>query len=547
MRMFKKVKIKFDGWSILSFLFVALLIIPSLHIFVNLLLPANENWQHIKDYLLKDYVTNSFQLVLFTGILTVLLGTSLSWLISVYAFPLRNFFKWSFILPLAIPPNIAAYTYSGLLSYTGMVQVTLRNSFQIQADPRYFDIMNIKGAIFIFTLFLFPYVYTITRAFLERQSASLIESARLLGKKPFAIFFSVILPCSRAAIIGSVSLVVLEVLNDYGVVQYFGIQTFSTAIFKTWFAMGDVNSAIKLSSSLMLIVLTILILERVLRGRKKYSYTTTKVRPLTPQPLTGIKGLLAFSYCLVIFAFSFLIPTAQLVYWSTLTYSSMLDSSFWKLIMNSLSVALVTTLLVMIVAAVIANYCRTNNHLLSKLYAKVTVLGYSIPGAIIAIGVLAWFIFLDKQLYGFHQIIHTDSVKLVLSSSIAMLLFAYVIRFLAMGFNSIQAGFEKIGTRFSEASRILGVNKTGTFFRVDLPMIKPALLSGCVLVFVEVIKELPLTLLLRPFNFDTLATKVFQYASDEMIQEAAIPSMIIITFSLLAIYFISQVETKGEN
>ena len=545
--MFNRVNIKFDGWAVLSFLFVALLIIPCLHIFVNLLLPANENWQHIKDYLLRDYVVNSLRLVLFTSVLTVLLGTSLSWLISVYDFPMRKFFKWAFILPLAIPPNIAAYTYSGLLSYTGILQVSLRNNFQIPADPKYFDIMNIKGAIFIFTLFLFPYVYTITRAFLERQSASLVESARLLGKKPLAIFFSIILPCSRAAIIGSVSLVILEVLNDYGVVQYFGIQTFSTAIFKTWFAMGDVNSAIKLASSLMLIVLTILILERVLRGRKKYSYTTTKVRPLAPQPLTGIKAVLAFSYCLVIFAFSFLFPTAQLVYWSSLTYQSTLDHSFWKLIFNSLSVASVTTLLVMIVAAVIANYCRTNDHLLSKLYAKVTVLGYSIPGAIIAIGVLAWFIFLDNQLYGFYQMINTNSVKLVLSSTIAMLLFAYVIRFLAMGFNSMQAGFEKIGNRFSEASRILGVNKTSTFFRVDLPMIKPALLSGFVLVFVEVIKELPLTLLLRPFNFDTLASKVFQYASDEMIQEAAIPSMIIIAFSLLAIYLVNWVEMKGEN
>lgn len=546
MRMFR-VKIKFDGWSVLSLLFVTLLIIPCLHIFVNLWLPANENWQHIKDYLLKDYVTNSLQLVLFTSILTVLLGTSLSWLISAYDFPLKKFFKWAFILPLAIPPNIAAYTYSGLLSYTGILQVSLRDNFQLQADPKYFDIMNIKGAVFIFTLFLFPYVYTITRAFLERQSASLVESARLLGKKPLAIFFSIVLPCSRAAIIGSVSLVILEVLNDYGVVQYFGIQTFSTAIFKTWFAMGDVNSAIKLSSSLMLIVLIILILERVLRGRKKYSYTTTKVRPLGPIPLTGIKGFLAFGYCVVIFAFSFLIPTAQLIYWSSLTYQSTLDHSFGRLILNSLSVALVTTLLVMIVAAIIANYCRTNVHLLSKLYAKVTVLGYSIPGAIIAIGVLAWFIFLDHQLYGLYQIVNVDSVKLVLSSSIVMLLFAYVIRFLAMGFNSMQAGFEKIGNRFSEASRILGVNKTGTFFRVDLPMIKPALLSGCVLVFVEVIKELPLTLLLRPFNFDTLASKVFQYASDEMIQEAAIPSMIIIAFSLLAIYFSNRIETKGEN
>ncbi|CCO08143.1 ABC transporter permease [Desulforamulus hydrothermalis] len=547
MRILNKIKPHLDIWSVLSFLFIALIVIPGFHIFINLFLPANENWQHIKDYLLKDYILNSLKLVLFTSIFTVLIGTSLSCLISVYSFPLRDFFKWAFVLPLAIPPNIAAYTYSGLISYTGIVQVSLRNYFNIQANPKYFDIMNIEGATFIFTLFLFPYVYTITRSFLEKQSASLIESARLLGRKPIEIFFTVILPCLRGAIIGSVSLVVLEVLNDFGVVQYFGIQTFSTAIFKTWFAMGDVNSAIKLSSSLMFIVLTILILERVLRGRKKYSYTSAKVRPISPQPLTGINKILAFGYCMLIFSFSFLIPTLQLLYWSFLTYKSTLNNSFWLLIINSLTVALITTLSVVIISVIIANYCRINDHVLSKIYAKITVVGYSVPGAVIAIGILAWFIFLDNQLYGIYKMVNSNSAKLVLSTSILMLIFSYVVRFLAMGFNSIQSGFEKIGNKFFEASRTLGVNKTETFFRVDLPMIKPAVLTSCVLVFVEVIKELPLTLLLRPFNFDTLTTKVFQYASDEMIQEAAIPSMIIIVISLISIYFINGVESKEDN
>ncbi|ABO50059.1 binding-protein-dependent transport systems inner membrane component [Desulforamulus reducens MI-1] len=545
MKMLKRYNL--DLWSMLSFLFISLIVIPSFYVFINLFVPANETWQHIKDYLLKDYIANSLTLVFFTSILTALIGTSLSWLISVFNFPMRNFFKWALILPLAIPPNIAAYTYSGLLSYTGIMQVSLRNHFNIHLQPKYFDIMNIEGATFIFTICLFPYVYTITRAFLEKQSASLIESARLLGKKPTEIFFTIVLPCTRAAIVGSVSLVILEVLNDYGVVQYFGIQTFSTAIFKTWFAMGDINSAVKLSASLMLMVLTMLLLEKALRGRKKYSYTNAKVRPISPKSLTGIKGLLATGYCLVIFAFSFLIPTLQLSYWSFLSYKNILDASFWLLTINSLGVALVTTCLVVCIAAIIANYCRINDGTTAKIYSKIIVAGYSIPGAVIAIGVLAWFIFLDQHFYWFYKIIHPDSAKLVLSTSIVILFFAYVIRFLAMGFNTLQSGFEKVGNKFYEASRTLGATKTETFFKVDLPMIKPAFFSGFVLVFVEVIKELPLTLLLRPFNFDTLATKVFQYASDEMIHEAAVPSMVIIIISLISIYFIHHREKRGKT
>jgi iron(III) transport system permease protein len=524
-------------WSILSFLFILLVVLPNFHIIINIFNKPNENWSHIKEYLLKDYIINSMTLVVFTGLFSILIGTSLAWMISVYDFPFRTFFKWGLVLPLAIPPYIAAYTYNGILNYTGVIQTFLRNVFNIQVNQKYFDIMSVKGAIFIFTMFLFPYVYIITKSFLEKQTASLIENARLLGRNSFEIFLYVVLPISRAAVVGGVSLVILEVLNDYGVVKYFGIPTFSTAIFQTWFAMGDIDSAIKLSAILMFLVFAILILEKIIRGRKKFSYTTSKVRPISRQELKGAKGALAFMFCFLIFSFGFFIPTLQLIYWSLLTYKKILNIKFWELTFNSLLIALFSAGLIVVAATVIANHCRISDGWISKIYSKITAAGYSIPGAVISIGVIVFFINLDSKMYWLYKMVNEDSGKLVLSISIVMLIFAYLIRFLAIGYNTIESGFEKVGKTFFEASRTLGMNITETFFKVDIKMIKSAILSGFILVFVDILKELPLTLILRPFNFNTLATKAFEYANDEMIHEAAISSLIIIIISVITIYF----------
>lgn len=547
MKVFNLMVKSLNIWSVFSFLFVLGIILSNLLVFTSLLQAPSENWQHIKEYLLADYISNTLLLITFTGLFTFLIGTSLAWLISFYDFPLRNFYKWAFILPLAIPAYIGAYTYTGLLNYTGILQSFLRNSFNFHVNPKLFDIMNIWGAVFIFTLFLLPYVYTIVSSFFQNQSASLIESARLLGRKPLNILFTVLLPLARPAIIAGVSLVVLEVLNDYGLVQYFGIPTFSTAIFKSWFGMGDIDSAIRLAASLLIIVFFILTLEKLLRGKRKVDSSTAKIRSIQLHKLSGYKSMLAFTYSFLIFSLSFLIPLLQLFYWSLITYNNVLSNKFWQLLWNSVFVALVATCIIVFASVIIANFQRISGTKLSKTYSKITTFGYSIPGAVIAIGVMVLFISLDQKLSWFYKIVNPESAKLVLSMSIAMLIFAYVIRFLAIGFNSVQTGFEKIGKKFFEASRTLGMTTTKTFLRIDLPMLKPALVGGFVLVFVDVLKELPLTLILRPFNFDTLATKVYQYANDEMIPEAAVPSLIIIAVSLISIFFLNKITMKEER
>ena len=540
----KYIKHKLNSWGALSFIFVLLVIMPCMYIFIHLLDKPNENWYHIKTYLLKDYVINTIKIVIATGISTMIIGTTLAWLIAAYDFPLKKFFKWVLILPLTVPPYIAAYTYNGVFNYTGVVQKFFRDVMKMNLDPKYFDIMSLKGSVFIFTVFLFPYVYMITRAFLEKQSASLIENARILGRDSISIFLYVILPISRGAIVGGVSLVILEVLNDFGVVSYFGVQTFSTAIFKTWFSMGDTSTAVKLASMLMFPVFIVLSTEKLIRGRKKYSYTTAKVRSIVPIKLKGIKAVGAFVYCLIVFSLGFIIPLLQLSQWGILTYKQVLNIKFVTLIFNTIWVAVIPTVTIIIMSLIIANFCRINNRGISKIFSKISILGYSVPGAVIAIGVILFMVNLDRHMIWIYKMINPSSKTLILSTSIFMLIFAYVIRFLAIGYQSIESGFDKVGRKFFEASRTLGHNVTNTFFKVDLPMIKQTVITAFALVFVDIVKELPLTLILRPFNFNTLATKTYEYAGDEMIHKASIPALIIILISIVSVYLLYKIGDK---
>ncbi|OIU67021.1 ABC transporter permease [Rossellomorea aquimaris] len=532
----------FNGWWLVSLMGAAIILLPILFIFFSIFQEPNENWYQIKEYLLKNYAANSIILVLLTGIFTAVLGVSLAWIIAAYDFPMRRFFSWGLLLPLAIPPYIAAYTYRTMLSYTGVVQVTLRNQFDYQVDPDWLAISSLRGAVFIFTIFLFPYVYIMCRAFLENQSSSFLENARLLGRKPFSIFVRIVLPLSRPAMVAGAVLVVYEVLSDYGVTSYFGIHTITTAIFQTWFGMYDADSAMRLAAWLMVIVVGLFFIEKWLRQGRRYSIGS-KARPLTRQRLKGLSAAAAFAYCLLIFLLGFFIPVVQLLAWSKLTFAKVWDDTFFTLLNQTVYVALISTVLILLFAVILANVTRSQasgTYILSKLATA----GYSIPGAIIAIGILALFIELDSLLAPFYSYMGWGTAPLILSLSLSMLVIGYTVRFMATGYNAVEVGFEKIGPKYSEASRMLGFGVTKTFFKVDLPLIKGALFSGFILTFVEIIKELPLALLLRPFNFDTLATKTYQYAKDEMIHEAAIPSLMIILLSVVSVAVFQMIDRK---
>ncbi|MDF0728101.1 iron ABC transporter permease [Cytobacillus sp. S13-E01] len=531
-----------NGWLMISILGAAVILLPILVVFFSLFQEPNENWYQIREYLLSTYVINTITLVSITGILTTILGVSLAWLVAAYDFPLRRFFRWGLILPLAIPPYIAAYTYRTMLSYTGVVQTTLRNSFDYQVNPELLSVSSLRGAIFIFTFFLFPYVYIITRAFLDSQSTSFFENARLLGRKPFAIFLKVVLPLSRPAIVGGVVLVIYEVLSDYGVTSYFGIHTITTAIFQTWFGMYDVDSAMRLAAWLMVFIVGMFFLERLLRQRKRYNLSN-KTRPLVPMKLKGLPAAGAFLYCSIVFLLGFLIPLIQLIFWAKLTFAKVWNETYFTLLYQTVYVAVISTVLILTISLIVANVARSQTTF-SYILAKLITTGYSIPGAIIAIGVLAMFITLDNWLAPLYSYLGLGEAPLILSLSLLMLIVGYTVRFMATGFNAIEVGFEKVGLKYTEASRMLGLSVTKTFFKVDLPLIKGALFSGFILTFVEISKELPLVLLLRPFNFDTLATKTYQFAVDEQIYEASISSLMIVAISALSVIAFQMIDKR---
>ncbi|WP_066322272.1 iron ABC transporter permease [Bacillus sp. FJAT-29814] len=531
-----------NGWWIVSMIAAAVILLPILYVFVELFQVPNENWFQIRQYLIKNYVSNTLFLVVLTGVFTSFLGITLAWLTAAYDFPLRKFFRWGLMLPLAIPPYIAAYTYRTMLSFTGVIQTTLRNNFDYQISPDLLSISSLRGAVFIFSVFLFPYVYIIARAFLESQSSAYIESARLLGRKPLVVFTKVVLPLSRPALIGGAILVIYEVLSDYGVTSYFGIHTITTAIFQTWFGMYDVDTAMRLAAWLMMFIVGMMILERLIRMRQRY-HISNKSRPLVPMKLKGIPAAAAFFYCTAVFLLGFLIPFIQLIAWAKLTVNKVWDMEFFTLLYQTVLVAAISTSIILVVAVIVANVSRSKTPF-SFVLSKWVTSGYSIPGAIIAIGVLAIFIRLDENLAPLYSLVGLGDAPLVLSMSMAMLVVGYTIRFIATGYNAIEVGFEKIGSKYTEASRLLGNGVTKTFFKVDLPLIKGALLSGFILTFVEICKELPLVLLLRPFNFETLATKTYQYAKDEMIQEASIPSLMIIGLSVLSVIIFHMIDKR---
>lgn len=506
-----------------------MILLPNFNLILHIFEPASETWLHIKKWLLLQYVQTSFILVFFSVIFSIAISAPLSWFIVAYDFPGKRFFSWAFVLPLAFPPYIGAYTYNGMLGYGGSLSSFLFNVFSIKIKA--IDIMSLSGAIFIFSIFLFPYVYLITKAFWQKQSSTLIESGRLLGYSPIKIFFRLVLPLSRAALISGSTLVALEVLSDYGVVSYFGVKTFSTAIFRSWISFTDIDAALKLSAILLLGVMIILFSEKTLRGKKRYAFSNTKVRPLSPTYIRGLNGWLIFLIAAFIFILSFALPFLQLVIWSIYSFKSIYYFNFVTAIKNSFMLAFGVSVLTIMLSLILANFTRLSYGYLKKIYSQIAIMGYAIPGAVVAIAMIVLFM----------------EVPAVTLLGIGMI-FALTIRYLSVAFQSIENGYTKTGNSFTEAARSLGRGLFYSFFRVDIPLLWPSILSAFAFVFLDVMKELPIVLLLRPFNFYSLSTRVFDYANDEMIPESSIPSLVIIIMSMLVMFTVSILEkTKLER
>jgi iron(III) transport system permease protein len=504
--------------------------------------PPSESWLHIKKYVLKDYIVNSLILVVGVSIITGILGTFFAWSLARYKWRFNLLMEALLFLPMAIPPYIAGYVYGGIFTPFGTFHRILNG---LNLEPIRIDILSMGGAIMVFSLFLMPYVMLVTRAFFQRMPRNIEESSRLLGKTSLQTFYQLILPMARGAIVGGIVLVILEVLNDYGLVKYFGIPTFSTAIYTSWFGMSDVDGAVRLAGSLMFFVIVVLMMEQFLRGRGKLSLARAvadsgkKKEPSKRYRI--VFGIVTTLYLIL----SIIIPVAQLIHWSLISKHTTVFRRFGPIMFNTISIGIIVTLLVVVCGLLIGNLNRLHPGVVPKVYARIVILGYSIPASIIAIGVLVFFIAIDRSLAGFYTLLGLK--KLFLTGSTTILIFALTIRFMAIGFNNIESGYSKMGKVYYEASKLLGKGEWETFFLIDFPILKPAIISAAILTFVDVLKELPLTLILRPFNFDTLATRVFTYAGDEMIHEASIYSLMIILVSAIALIILMNIGNGANN
>lgn len=530
-----------NSWLLFLIAATLLISIPLLIIFAGVFSEGGTVWKHILHNLVPAYVVNTFLLMAGVAVLTILIGAGTSWIVTMYSFPARRFFEWALILPIALPAYISGFTWAGILDYTSPVYVFLRNWFGIETGQYLFvDLLSLPGAIVIFSLALYPYVYLITRAYFLKQSKVIFEATAALGATPWRSFRQIALPMARPAIVAGTLLALMEVLNDYGLVKYFGIDTFTTGIFSAWFAFGNLNAAIKLSVYLMIFVLVLIILERYQRGKMRFEISGNNGQ-------ASLKKLRSWQSSLVLmmlslpFLLGFLFPFIMLIYWTTQVYGAILTAGFWILLRNSFLLASIASVIVVAFAVFIAFTMRTYPLQLTKLAARFSTLGYALPGAVVAIGILVALLWLETLLTS----VSGSGSRIALMGTWFALIYAYLVRFMAIGYNSIESGNDRISLSLDQASRSLGVSKIKTLIHVNLPLIRNSILAAGLLVFIDVLKELPLTLILRPFNFDTLAIKAFEYASDERLAEAAPSAVIIILTGFIPVYLLNKMMRSG--
>lgn len=523
-------------WVLVTILLSFAVALPLFTIATEMVSRGDDVWRHILYERVPSYALNTTLLLLGAGILTILIGVGTAWLVSMFRFPGRNLFRWALIMPIAIPAYINGFTWAGMLDYTSPLYAFLRNNFGVDTGTfLFFNIMSLPGAIFILSISFYPYVYLITRAYFQTQSATMFEVGASLGHGPWRKFFHTALPLGRPAIVAGVSLVLMEVLNDYGVASYYGVDTFTTGIFTAWFAFGDVSSAMKLSGYLMIFVFVLIFAERSQRGQMRYGLQGVRKHALEPALVKGPSAILASIACTIPLLAGFLLPAIMLLWWSLQTFMQVVDAGFWVLLRNSFFLAGTAALVVVSAAILTAYTARTFKNRVVQTLARITTLGYAIPGAVVAVGVLIPFLWLDNRLI---QLPFVSTF--IITGTWLALIYAYLVRFMAVGYNSVESGMEKIPLSMDEAARSLGMQHGKVLRKVHFPLLTGAALSAFLLTFIDVLKELPLTLILRPFNFDTLAIRAFEYATDERVAEAAPYALVIVITGMIPVMLLNK-------
>jgi len=523
-----------------------ILSLPILTIAFSVFEPPGENWQHLKDTVLPEYLGNSMLLTFGVGSVTLLIGVSTAWLTAMCRFPGKNLFVWLLLLPMAMPAYIVAYTYTGMLDFAGPVQTTIRDWTGWRYQDYYFpQIRSMAGAITMLSLVLYPYVYLLGRSTFLEQSAGVMEVSRTLDCGPWTVFYRVALPLARPAVVAGLSLALMETLADYGTVAYFGLGVFTTGIFRTWFGLGDYTSAAKLASLLLLFVFVLIIMERVSRNKAQYHNSSGKLTHFSEYRLQGLKAWGAFATCAIPVFLGFFLPASQLSLWALETWSEMVDDRFFELIRNSFLLGLVAALISVVLALFLGYGKRILPGKTTIASIRTASIGYAIPGTVIAVGVIIPFAWIDGRIDDFMQSSFGISSGLIFSGTIVAVMFAYVVRFLAISLQTVESGLDKIKPSMDDAARSLGYRPRETLFKIHIPLMKSSTLTALMIVFVDVMKELPATLILRPFDFNTLAVRAFELASDERLADSSTAALTIVIVGLLPVIFLSKTISQS--
>ncbi|MBT5264209.1 MAG: iron ABC transporter permease [Rhodospirillaceae bacterium] len=529
-------------WPTGALAIAVLVSVPTVAITVMALFPTENVWGHLASTVLPVYIASTVSLMVLVGIGVLVLGTTTAWLVAMCRFPGRKVFQWALFLPLAMPAYVIAYTYTDLLEYAGPVQGMLREMFgwKIKADYWFPEIRSLGGAAAMLILVLYPYVYAMARAAFLEQSVCVLEASRVLGRTPWRAFREVALPLARPAIVVGTTLALMETLNDFGTVDFFAVQTLTAGVFDVWFGMGNPGGAAQIALVMLGFVVLLLWFERSSRARQRFHHTTTRIRHLPGHELAGWRRVGAMLVCGLPVLLGFLVPASVLAGYALDNFDQQLSGDYAKLVANSLGLAGVAAIAAVSLAAFLAYAIRLRPVPVVRAIVRLATIGYAIPGAVLAIGVMLPTAGVDNWLDGLMRQWFGVSTGLLFSGTVFILVVAYTVRFLAMSFGAIESGLSKVTANMDMAARTLGHGPTATLARVHLPLIRGSALTGGVLVFVDTMKELPATLVLRPFNFDTLATYVYQFASDELLEECALAALTIVAAGILPVILLSR-------
>lgn len=541
-----RLKRRLDSWTFFAFCVTALIGAPIITVIIIAFTDTSDIWQHLYNTVLGTYVQQTLLLMIGVGVGVTVIGTSTAWLVTMCRFPGSRIFEWALLLPLAVPGYVLAFVITDQLEYAGTIQVFLRDVFGWTSARDYWfpEVRSLPSATIVLTLVLYPYVYLLARAAFLEQSVCALEVARTLGRSSWGSFFTVALPLARPAIVVGVMLALMEVLNDFGTVDYFAVQTFTAGIFDVWLNMNSTAGAAQLSTVLLAFVLVLIVLERTARQGKKFHNTSTKYSELPSYRLRGKRAFWAFVLCALPVLLGFILPASVLAQYALNFYEETLAADYFRYVANSLTLSITAAVVAVMIGLFLAYAVRLSPSPAIKIAARAASVGYAIPGAILAVGVLWPLGALDSMisLLGDYAGI---ALGAVMAGTIVPILYGYLVRFLALAYGASESSLGKVTPNMDGAARTLGATPFAALKSVHYPLMRGSLLTAGILVFVDCMKELPLTIILRPFNFDTLATFVYQYASDELIEESALGALTIVGAGIIPVILLSVTITRS--